>query len=580
MEVWTQVYNPLGNLWLSALVAALPIVFFFVTLAVLRWEGYLAGLGTIVVTVIIALTVYGMPAGLALRATANGMAFGLWPISWIILNAVFLYKLSVKSGQFEIIRSSVVSITKDQRLQVILIGFAFGAFLEGSAGFGAPVAITAAILAALGLNPLYAAGLCLIANTAPVAFGALGIPILVAGKTAGIDPMLVGKMAGRQLPLLSVFVPIFLVWLMDGLKGVRETWPAVLVAGGTFAVTQFFTSNFIGPELPDITSALLCLVATTAFLKFWQPREAFVFSAVTGGGAPRHVPIPVQGAGHSRYTTAHIIKAWSPFIILTVIVVIWSLPAFKAMFAPGGTLSSTVLSYKVSGLHELVIRTTPVVAKDTPYAAIYNLDLDLGHRYRDIVVRGPVDLCPGHVDSRRVGRVQGHADRSGQADIHDRVCPRLRLHCQLLGNFIDPGAGVGLNRAAVPVLRAGAWLARRIPDRLRYVKQRAVRQSAKHHGPPDRCQRCPHGGGEQHWRGYRQDDFAPIDCRCVCCRRPGRPRIGAAALYGKVELALPAHHLRCNLRAGVFPDWHDPLAQFAASAAGLTRGFHPVREGH
>src|SRR5271157_1482846 len=375
MQVWTQVYNPLGSLWLSALVAALPIVFFFVTLAVLRWEGYLAGLGTIVVTVIIALTVYGMPAGLALRATANGMAFGLWPISWIILNAVFLYKLSVKSGQFEIIRSSVVSITQDQRLQVILIGFAFGAFLEGSAGFGAPVAITAAILAALGLNPLYAAGLCLIANTAPVAFGALGIPILVAGKTAGIDPMLVGKMAGRQLPLLSVFVPIFLVWLMDGLKGVRETWPAVLVAGGTFAVTQFFTSNFIGPELPDITSALLCLVATTAFLKFWQPREAFVFRAVAGGGTPRHVPIPVQGAGHSRYTTRHIIKAWSPFIILTVIVVIWSLPAFKAMFAPGGALSSTVLSYKVPGLHELVIRTTPVVAKDTPYAAIYNLDL-------------------------------------------------------------------------------------------------------------------------------------------------------------------------------------------------------------
>ncbi len=375
MEVWTQVYNPLGTLWLSALVAALPIVFFFVTLAVLRWEGYLAGLGTIVVTVIIALTVYGMPAGLALRATANGMAFGLWPISWIILNAVFLYKLSVKSGQFEIIRSSVVSITKDQRLQVILIGFAFGAFLEGSAGFGAPVAITAAILAALGLNPLYAAGLCLIANTAPVAFGALGIPILVAGKTAGIDPMLIGKMAGRQLPLLSVFVPIFLVWLMDGVKGVRETWPAVLVAGGTFAVTQFFTSNFIGPELPDITSALLCLVATTAFLKFWQPREAFVFGAVTGGGAPRHVPIPAQGAGHSRYTTGQIVKAWSPFIILTVVVVIWSLPAFKAMFAPGGALSSTVLSYKVSGLHELVIRTTPVVAKDTPYAAIYNLDL-------------------------------------------------------------------------------------------------------------------------------------------------------------------------------------------------------------
>src|SRR5207342_1583449 len=168
----------------------------------------------------------------------------------------------------------------------ILIGFAFGAFLEGAAGFGAPVAITAAILVSLGLNPLYAAGLCLIANTAPVAFGALGIPILVAGKTAGLDPMLVGQMAGRQLPLLSLFVPIFLVWLMDGFKGVRQTWPAVLVAGGAFSVTQFFTSNFIRPELPDITSALVCLVATTAFLKVWKPSEPFAFGAASGGAAP------------------------------------------------------------------------------------------------------------------------------------------------------------------------------------------------------------------------------------------------------------------------------------------------------
>jgi L-lactate transport len=375
MQVWTQVYSPLGSLWLSALVAAVPIAFFFVTLALLRWEGYLAGLGTVVLTVVIALTVYGMPAGMAVRATANGMAYGLWPISWIILNAVFLYKLSVKSGQFEIIRSSVVSITKDQRLQVILIGFAFGAFLEGSAGFGAPVAITAAILAALGLNPLYAAGLCLIANTAPVAFGALGIPILVAGKTAGIDPLLIGKMAGRQLPLLSLFVPFFLVWLMDGFKGVRQTWPAVLVAGGTFAVTQFFTSNFIGPELPDITSALLCLVATTAFLKVWQPSEPFAFSAINRSGVASHAPGAAAMAQVRLYTTGQIFKAWSPFIILTVIVVIWSLPAFKALFAAGGALNSTVLSFKISGLHELVIRTAPVVAKDTPYPAIYNLDL-------------------------------------------------------------------------------------------------------------------------------------------------------------------------------------------------------------
>jgi L-lactate transport len=374
MQVWTQVYNPLGALWLSAVVAALPIAFFFVTLAVLRWPGYLAGLGTIVLTVLIALAVYAMPAGLALRAAANGMAYGLWPISWIILNAVFLYKLSVKSGQFEIIRASVVSITEDQRLQVILIGFAFGAFLEGSAGFGAPVAITAAILAALGLNPLYAAGLCLIANTAPVAFGALGIPILVAGKTAGLDPVLIGKMAGRQLPLLSLFVPFFLVWLMDGFKGVRQTWPAVFVAGGAFAVTQYFTSNFIGPELPDITSALVCLVATTAFLKVWRPTEAFAFAEAKGGGAPRGSAPGARVAGR-RYSTGEILKAWSPFIILTAVVVVWSLPAFKALVAAGGSLNFTVLSFKIPGLHEAVIRVAPVVAKNTPYAAIYSLDL-------------------------------------------------------------------------------------------------------------------------------------------------------------------------------------------------------------
>jgi L-lactate transport len=374
MEVWTQVYNPLGAFWLSVVVAALPIAFFFVTLAVLRWPGHLAGLGTIILTVLIALTAYGMPAGLALRATANGMAYGLWPISWIILNAVFLYKLSVKSGQFEIIRASVVSITEDQRLQVILIGFAFGAFLEGSAGFGAPVAITAAILAALGLNPLYAAGLCLIANTAPVAFGALGIPILVAGKTAGLDPVLIGKMAGRQLPLLSLFVPFFLVWLMDGFKGVRQTWPAVFVAGGAFAVTQYLTSNFIGPELPDITSALVCLVATTAFLKVWRPTEAFVFADAKGGGAPRMSGPGAQVAG-GRYSSGEILKAWSPFIILTAVVVIWSLPAFKALVAAGGPLNFTVLSFKIPGLHEAVIRVAPVVAKNTPYAATYNLDL-------------------------------------------------------------------------------------------------------------------------------------------------------------------------------------------------------------
>ena len=244
MQPWTQIYAPLGgNLWLSALVAAIPIIFFFVALAVLRMKGHIAGLITVAIAVVIAIVVYQMPAPMALAATGYGFLYGLWPISWIIVAAVFLYKLTVKTGQFEIIRSSVLSITGDQRLQMVLVGFCFGAFLEGAAGFGAPVAITAALLVGLGFNPLYAAGLCLIANTAPVAFGALGIPITVAGKVTSTDPFLIGQMAGRQLPLLSLFVPFWLVFIMDGWRGVRETWPAIFVAAAAFALTQYYTSN-------------------------------------------------------------------------------------------------------------------------------------------------------------------------------------------------------------------------------------------------------------------------------------------------------------------------------------------------
>ena len=285
MQPWTQIYTPLGSLWLSALAAAVPILFFFVALALLRMKGHVAAAITLALAVAVAIGAYGMPAPQAFAAAGFGFAYGLWPIAWIIVTAVFLYKIVVKTGQFDIIRASVLSITDDQRLQMLLIGFAFGAFLEGAAGFGAPVAITAALLVGLGFNPLYAAGLCLIAKTAPVAFGAMGIPIIVAGQVTGIDPMHIGAMAGRQLPLLSLAVPFWLVFMMDGRRGIRETWPAALVVGASFAVTQYFTSNHIGPELPDITSALVSLVALAAFLRVWQPRSASqpARGAVSGG---------------------------------------------------------------------------------------------------------------------------------------------------------------------------------------------------------------------------------------------------------------------------------------------------------
>ncbi|WP_114556359.1 L-lactate permease [Bacillus sp. PF5] len=370
MNTWTQVYDPFGNIWISAAVALIPIIFFFLALAVFRMKGYVAGFITVVLTVLVALFAYKMPFAMAMAATGYGFLYGLWPIAWIIIMSVFLYKISVKTGQFDVIRASVLSITNDHRLLVILIGFSFGAFLEGAAGFGAPVAITAALLAGLGLNPLYAAGLCLIANTAPVAFGAMGIPITVAGQVTGIDPHKIGQMAGHQLPFLSLFVPFFIVFLMDGFKGIRQTWPALLVAGSSFAITQFITATFLGPELPDITSALVSLISLALFLKVWQPKETY-----RSGQANSEVAATTTVASMPKLTFGKVVKAWSPFIVLTVMVVIWSQSFFKALFAPGGALESLVFKFEIPGLHNLVMKAEPIVNKPTPYEAILKFDV-------------------------------------------------------------------------------------------------------------------------------------------------------------------------------------------------------------
>lgn len=355
MQVWQQLYAPLGSLGLSALAALIPIIFFFLALAVLRLKGHVAGSITLVLALLVAIFAYGMPVDMALASAGYGFLYGLWPIAWIIVAAVFLYKLTVQSGQFEVIRDSVLSITDDRRLQMLLIGFSFGAFLEGAAGFGAPVAITAALLVGLGFNPLYAAGLCLIANTAPVAFGALGIPITVAGQVTGIDPFKIGAMTGRQLPILSIIVPFWLVAMMDGLKGVKETWPAALVAGVSFAITQYFTSNFIGPELPDITSALVSLVSLTLFLKVWRP-------------------VGSQQPASCSYSTGQIIKAWSPFLILTVLVTIWTLKPFKALFGKDGALHDLVLYFPITSIDKLVMKVEPIVTKATAIPAVFKFD--------------------------------------------------------------------------------------------------------------------------------------------------------------------------------------------------------------
>ncbi|WP_223595106.1 L-lactate permease [Neobacillus bataviensis] len=325
---FTQNFTAVGdNLALSAIVALIPILYFFWALAVKRMKGHIAGLSTLAIALLVAIIAYKMPASMAFMSATQGAIYGILPIGWIIITSVFLYKLTVKTGQFDIIRNSVLSITEDRRLQALLVAFSFGAFLEGAAGFGAPVAISAALLVGLGFNPLYAAGLCLIANTAPVAFGAIGIPIIAVEGPTGVPAIEISKMVGRQLPFLSVFIPFYLVFIMTGFKKSMEVLPAILVSGVTFALTQYLTSNFIGPELPDILSALVSLFALAIFLKFWKPKNTYRFAAeqelaATSTARKLH-------SNQEHYSGGQIFKAWSPFLVLTGIISVWGIPTIK-----------------------------------------------------------------------------------------------------------------------------------------------------------------------------------------------------------------------------------------------------------
>lgn len=369
LQQWQQIYDPIGNIWISSAIALVPIVFFFLALAIFRMKGSVAATITVFLAFLVSLFLYEMPIGMAFASMVYGFFYGLWPIAWIIIGAVFIYKISVKTGQFDVIRSSILSITEDQRLQMLLVGFAFGTFLEGAAGFGAPVAITAALLVGLGFKPLYAAGLCLIVNTAPVAFGAMGIPIIVAGQVSGVDTMEISQMVGRQLPFM---VPIVLIWIMaimDGWRGVKETWPAILVASLSFSLAQYLTSNFVGPELPDITAAIASLVSLTILLKYWKPKHIFRFE-----DKDIQVDETIIEQARKQYSVGQIAKAWSPFLILTAMVTVWSIKPFKDLFIKDGALSDFVISIKVPYLHQLIQKLPPVVPEIKDYDAIYKFD--------------------------------------------------------------------------------------------------------------------------------------------------------------------------------------------------------------
>jgi lactate permease len=375
---WTQNYDPFGSPVLSTLVAATPVVLLLGLLATGKVHAPMAALFGLLAAIGAAIFAFAPVetanpdsggqiawAGTVLAAAANGAAFGLLPIGWIVLAAIFLYALTVETGQFEIVKHSVLSLSADRRIQALLIAFSFGAFVEGAAGFGTPVAISAALLIGAGFKPLYAAGLALLANTSPVAFGALGTPILTLADVTNIYGQgneartlhELSAMAGRQLPIFSLIVPVWLVWAMAGWRATIAIWPALLVCGGSFAIVQFLTANYHGPWLVDVAGGLVSLICLALFLRVWQPRETWHFKD--------EEPIKPQ---IMSYSTRKVIAAWVPWVLLTVFVFVWGLPDFKRLLSP------TVVPIEVPGLHLRVARVEPVVPQREVEKAVYSFN--------------------------------------------------------------------------------------------------------------------------------------------------------------------------------------------------------------
>ncbi len=358
--IWRQIYDPLGNGLVSALVAAVPIVVLLGTLAFLKFKAHGAALLGLAAALAIAVGVFKMPVDKAGAVTLFGAAYGLFPIGWIILNVIFLYTLTNEKGHFKVLQESLTGITRDSRLQLLLIAFSFGAFFEGAAGFGTPVAVTAAILIGLGFSPLAASGLSLIANTSPVAFGALGTPIIALQGVTGLSLYDLSAQAGRILPFFSIIVPFWLVWAFSGFRGMLEIWPALLVAGTCFAIPQFLISNLHGPWLVDIIAAIVSILGLVAFLFVWHPRRIW--------GLNGHDPNAVARSPH-RFSRPEIVRAWMPWAILSVVIFLWGIPQIKAVL---DGLSS--FKVPVPLVHQLIERMPPVVASPTAEAAVFSFN--------------------------------------------------------------------------------------------------------------------------------------------------------------------------------------------------------------
>jgi lactate permease len=359
---WTQVYTPAGGLLPSTLIAAIPVVVLLGLLAFTRVPAHLAALVGLAASLLVAISLYKMPVRLAGIAALYGAAYGLFPIGWIVLCAIFVYDVTLHTGQFEIVKQSIAGLADDRRIQAILIAFSFGAFIEGAAGFGTPVAISAAMLIGLGFRPLAAAGLALIGNTAPVAFGALGTPILALAKVTAIPAETLSAMVGRQLPIFSLIIPFWLVWAMAGWRRMLEVWPACLTAGGSFAVVQFVVSNYHGPWVVDIAASLASIASLLVLLRLWQPRNVWLFEHENGGaGFQPAASVQAESLHHKK-----VFIAWMPWLIVSVIVFTWGIPAVKAYLN-----RHTQLDVKIPVLHQGIFRAPPVVQQRKAEEAIF-----------------------------------------------------------------------------------------------------------------------------------------------------------------------------------------------------------------
>src|SRR5688572_9995570 len=371
--MWQHNYEPIGgSLGLSTAAAAIPILVLFVMLGILRKPAWMAAMTALASALLVALLGYGMPFSMAIISTLYGAAFGIFPIAWIVFSSIMLYRLAVDTGKFEIIKDSVGGLTNDRRLQAMFIAFSFGAFIEGAAGFGAPVAVSGAMLAGLGFSPFYAAGICLLANTAPVAFGSIGIPVVTLAAVTGLPVLPLSAMVGRLCAMISIVIPGYLILVMSGPKRALEVLPAIVACGVSFAAVQFYVSNYMGPELTDIASSLTCIFVMVLVLKFWKPKEVM---RLEGDVAVSLNP--------PKYSAGPLVSAWMPYILLVVFVLSWGEPSVKGAidrwtsgllpeFLPRS--ASVVNGLEVPGLHNLITRIPPVTPKPSPYAAVYTLN--------------------------------------------------------------------------------------------------------------------------------------------------------------------------------------------------------------